>query len=526
MRGDRPVRLAPFISPLYLGSHIRTKNEDEEMNSRAFLVSARTRRLLIAGVIASGVLALLGSTPVAAQACSREDRSISLERTGPILGSNSGALQLSLSWWGAVGNANISEYVAEVDPLTGSFDIIPHSSSATSISMSHAGDADATVSFSTIFLAGADWDEVCSTRTGVLAVLQRNPVAHALHGTFSSPGSDFVGVAYAEAIQVLYLLDAGQNLLLKASYAPGSAVPTNWTTLLTGSQFPPLLDAFHLELSIEEITPAGTVTLRLDPHDSPSLLEFHKVVDGPGGVVSESVNGVPRPFLSGGTLIATSLPATVSVRGTASTSAELVCLETGLVVASGILGPNGHADLQLSTALQAGRVYATRSGSSGDLNPPFRVAIRSWGAASSLGNGSSIRPFDDGAGMTAFVDNEFYSLGLVLDHTNPNTAIAPAQYQAILVLGGEFDIVQLGPSFVLVSPIALTTTATVDSPNLPGVAQVNFPIPDDPSLIGSTICFQWWVESSPGVFVSSEIAGVVVRASRFTFASLQEYLQD
>lgn len=363
---------------------------------------------------------------------------------------------------------------------------------------------------------------------GVMAWLQilgDQPTQWSVLDVLTQPGSDFIGVTYANEAQKLYMLELSSQSIFWAPFSLSSpTLPTAWTFLAHSSQFGGVADLPFRGLDIQDEGDDPRLNVYYVNRD---LRETPVVVDTPIGPAFDMIPGddqrvsiATRELLYG----ASSVP----LVGPPSSHADLLRMDDpgGVsIVGSVQLDASGSGSVSVSTSpLVFGAVYGARNQLHPAPSAPFVTPEKRWGSAQGLADGNEIRPLR-WIGLTAFVGSDFFRLPCYIEVVNPPPSL-PHSYLAILLVGDESSpILDVGGISVLSTSIAFSTNIEIYSQEKPGFGLVRLPIPHDPLLGGAEVRYQWLVDDSTGLRVS-DIAGIRVRQQMWIPPGNEGVLQD
>jgi len=359
---------------------------------------------------------------------------------------------------------------------------------------------------------------------GILQILVRDSAgAWSVHGTYTSAGSDFVGVAYSAATSRLYLLDGTKKQLVWSGYSVGDEPPTTWTVLANDTQAPVLASVSDGQMWLDGDGAEPTLYLRTE---SPMNLaswdtDLHTIKHTATGPVVGVLPGERHraAFLTDDALTGLKSGATqLSVTGPPGAVAEALNVDDLLnpvVLGSATIDSNGVATITNLPAFPLGSVYGVRTNLLQQVVGPFASCVNKWGTPDSLGGSVSIRALPD-LGLISYVGHSGFRVPILLDF-DKNQVTVPTTYSATLVVGSAADpVIDADPPngrWVLLGSSTFTTTATIFNDALPGFGQVELPIPDDQNLANAEVRYQWWVTLSPTDIRISDVQGAAIRGS-------------
>ncbi len=365
------------------------------------------------------------------------------------------------------------------------------------------------VDASTLVFAGAT-----ASNQGELRLFHDSGNGFALSSTYTEAGSDFVGVAYSRARQRLYLLDSLKQRIIYADMSSAStALPQLWSVLVTSQQLPGLAGVSDYRLSLSKAS------------DGPApILAAHPLRAYPGDTftITDSAT-VPTSVIPGDHSVArimdahvTSSAASLTVKGPPGVSVDVESAITGMSYGSAITAMNGVAAVPLQPGIVLGDiVVARRAGAV--AGTPYFCSFQRWGFSESLSMGIAIEDIGRACSMNAWTNNAIFGVNAFLKYTGtPN----PSNFAASLVVGTESDVYAIGGGqYALFGSAVFQSTAYVDPGRLPvGFATADLPIPGDQTLVGTTVCFQWWINDGPAIRVSN-VACILIRDAEFVPAS-------
>jgi len=353
-----------------------------------------------------------------------------------------------------------------------------------------------------------------SAGKGAIALLREGTSGFAQVGAlYEEAGSRFVGVAYSGKKGRVYLLDSWKKRIVYASMTVGaSAIPTQWTTLLT-------------DQGLSELGAANDVELWMDTDGDEPRLAFAAPPGSPQSAyyITDGANGVQVTLLELGTgdvaKIVTQplLVGAPTVRVEAKPGLEVVVMDVvnSIPLGTGLIPPGGLLDVNVATVgwgqiLGAGLL-------AGPVGPPYLFPYQSWGQAEALDSNLSIEAIGEIESSTAWVDQAHFRATVGIEWQQaPQAAVS---YNATLLVGSEQDLVPVGGgqyALLGAGAVAFGTNVLLDPASMPkGIGMVDLPIANDPMLGGTVTLLQWIISKTPTEAKMSNVAAFFVYPERF-----------
>lgn len=318
------------------------------------------------------------------------------------------------------------------------------------------------------------------------------------------PGMDYSGVAYDQAAQVLYLLDASGTLLSKGTWDGSSALAS--VTLV------PLASA----VTVPELAAADDATLLLL---GPGVLGLAKypMRGSPAGskitVTALAVTVEPWAMPPGQGHGAYVVPVDTSdgsvevrVKAVMGAAFDIVRLSDGAVVGSGVgQGPAAPVAVVTTAPLVLGERYAARvQGQAVPTNLAFEC-VRRYGESDSLSDGATMRPFFYQRG--ANVGSVFNVQLLIGAPPRP----ADVRYDGFLMVAFRAPsdpVVLVGENYLLNPAFYLPVEGWIAANCRQGAVSVDVPIPM--GLEGLVFLVQYWIADG-AAYKFSQIYGSAIK---------------
>jgi len=353
-----------------------------------------------------------------------------------------------------------------------------------------------------------------SAGKGVLYLVREGATGFGLSGSaYTETGSDFCGLSYSASTGRLYVFDAGKNRIIWADLSPSATIlPTSWQVGLSGGSMPVVSDPgdYQIGMMLDGAEPELRMT-RLLPGVGPGPEDSYRIIHKQSGFALETVVG--RAGRAGSIaslgIVAEDPNLLVELRGPATSQIKIESLLTGQVFATTVTDQSGSATTSVLMAFQLGDVVGARTFGWPELNAPFYAPYRSWGSPDALTLGV-MEPLGPYLGVPSYLGNVDYQVGLDVEVGNPSQFAG--NRNAWLAVGTEGDIQSLGSGrYLLNSPVVYGLSVLIDNEYPRAAVYKELPIPNDPSLTGSTVCYQWWIEDTGGIIKLGNIAQVMIR---------------
>lgn len=362
-----------------------------------------------------------------------------------------------------------------------------------------------------------------SSYMGVVTVLK--PDAQGVYQTvapdYTLSGGVFVGIAYSPQTSTLYLLDAANKRIVRASYTAGDAPPTVWIPVIHHAQFAPLADVAKYTLAL--LADGAEPTLELARYWSPRHNAVEDILGGDRHTIQLKTTGpVAASFAPRGAEMRAGITAdqllsgttTIEVGGPPNAEVDIVRVDSGdEVIGSAAFGPSGGVVSVIIPPVVMGGIYVARLPSVGAKSPPYLAGMKICGTNDPLTMGSTFAEWDGGIGLDTHVGNANFSLGLLVT-VDPNQVVVGTTYPAALLLGSAAHIVTVDGKKILLGNVLLTDVVFSET-NFPGVLVQDLPIPLDPNLANTEFYAQYVVDVGSGDLRYSRIGGFLVRATPF-----------
>lgn len=321
---------------------------------------------------------------------------------------------------------------------------------------------------------------------------------------YEAPGTDFVGVGYDSTNAVLYVLESGAQVALRAaSHRLGDPMPQVFSVL-------PGLDLTGFDLSnmaIAGVRPDGGVVF--GTHDrgcvSPVLDRWVARPDG----ASWTLDFLPGSHPRGPRVLQHLVPgsSTVLVGGPPGEAIEFVevdvCGGSENPLGSAIAAQDGQVLLDLSEPLAIGRVYSARNSFFDAGSLQRRAAFVRRGDPES-NHGLTVRSMSEGRALLFHRGNFDFRMTASLEFDSDDGV----EWTATLAVGGASHVTTVNGRPFLASPYTFQQSVVRRSGGTQAYVLVDLPVPVDAEG-GSEVYFQWWFQSSSGI-VLSEINGLGV----------------
>jgi hypothetical protein len=336
----------------------------------------------------------------------------------------------------------------------------------------------------------------------------------ALVSSCQFPGADIAGVTYAADHGTLYLLDCIGQRILKGSWNPSQSLATLTATQIVGQAG--LSDLVNSdERTLSRLGTSLPPTLKLVRWPFVQGETGATVIDNSAGpAVGSFTRTMHLPLRDVNADQATAREGGDSLRVWAPHGAafEVVRLDTGTVIGSGVAGLGGFADPTLTESLELGVHYTARPmGQPVAGDEGFSCVVR-YGHPEVFANGTAIDPmyFQRGAN----IGSEFWiEVGL----QRPGAPFAAdAVIPSIMLLGfrvaGVDPVVPYGDNLLLATGTYLPATCVVAATTGWGLAFTSVVIPNDPGIVGLTYLVQFIMEDGLD-YRLSEIYGANIQGS-------------
>ncbi len=361
---------------------------------------------------------------------------------------------------------------------------------------------------------------VVSGRTGNLGQLMlvaRQGATLSVTPLHTETGADFGGVAHSATLNRLYVFDAVVGRILWVPYTAGQTSLGPWSLLTDASSTPELGLPGVCLTSLMHVEDGPSPALVLTPQNWWSDIPTVRVQVTTTGPVATIENAPPsEPILK---ISSHMVPnsTSVEVTGYAGELVEIVRADAQppTIIGSGVIDTSGTATITTSPLLW-GRIYAARS-PGGDSQPPFDSPSVLSGTPdmTPIGQMRSLR-FQFPA-HCAFLGHDHFQIPVRID-VDTASVTPPATYSAVMNVGvlGISNIIPIptleNPGRVLLSGLAdYSTNVLYDDVGIPPIGSVKFPLPNDDSLAGAVLLFQWLIVFSPTDVRVSDVIGYMVR---------------
>lgn len=337
--------------------------------------------------------------------------------------------------------------------------------------------------------------------------------SYQLQSAFNLPGADFAGIAYDPTGGQLYVLNCAANAILRATWDGGSALPATWSVWVTSVEVTDLQAAQEHHLKLLPADDTSPARVYMGPW--PELYEGEAIVlsGEPGSVIATQfswldlskvaqIRADQRTVSEAGTTIAVGAPS--------GTSVEVVHLGSGSVIGSGTVPPGQNSVLVgASTGFLIGEKYVARKFGDPSFSYQGLFCMRRYGFPESYSDGAQLERITNPEDF--WVGNaDFMLVGGVTKTPAPTSDIALTGYLGIAVRSsqGTDPVVPYGSNMLLVTDVFVAAHGRIASSGQ-GLIHGEVPIPNDPSLEGAVVLFQYWMIDGPGIRLG-EVVGIKI----------------
>ncbi|MBK9386541.1 MAG: hypothetical protein IPN34_17145 [Planctomycetes bacterium] len=344
-----------------------------------------------------------------------------------------------------------------------------------------------------------------------------------LQSSHQDPASDYADVAFNEAANEIYLLDASLSVIWRNSWDGNSALPTTgWQVWASPLDLPELVNSADMIVEIDETTGANKLFLGRYDEGLSGIGAYALVSGTPGQLTVNRYNQTADIACDN---LAVSIGAsegdtTLMVTGPSSTVVEVFDLESHVVLGQATIPTaSDQVVVSLSSALEIGRWYTTNKfGSVPEPEWGFRC-MRRYGFSETFSDGTSLHAIPEP--VDPVVGNLDFKVFLPVRSSSP-----PSQSVELLGLmsiafrdsAGMDPVIPFGNNMLLITSIFLPIVGSVEQTGEGGVHS-EIPIPNDPYLADVVTLVQFLMNDNAVVRVSEIVGFQILPAGTSSFAS-------